>query len=250
MLLDTAESPVSVHALAENLLECLEDDAVAVFRYGALAEDESHEASGGRLLLVSKRVDLEVLKRIGSDAVAARKAGWRVRIDTVDDLLRSADTHPVFTLTLMDTRELLAGTDVLEGLTVAPADLRLRIEQSLRSLVHELTDEYLFAPRNEMRIEKLLRRCGNRLVYLLAGLALIKGHLKPPEGPGGFGGADAIIKAARPLFDDDGAETVAMLRACAKRELNPAGDDLHALLGHTLSLLGSLVEQADTHEAG
>lgn len=250
MLLDSLESSVTAKALAEDLLDSLDGNGIAVFRYGALVDDDGSDASGGRLLLVAKAVDLPTLRRAGPAAVRARKSGYRVRIDTADNLLRSADTHPVFTLTLMDTRELLIGDDVLQTLTVAPEDLRLRVEQSLRSLIHDLTDEYLFAPRNEMRVERLLRRCGNRLVYLLAGLALIKGHLSLPDGPGGFGGAEAILTAATPLLDEDGIKALDMLRACARRELNPAGADLQALLGAALSLLQALVEQADTHGEG
>lgn len=248
MLLDTQESFASLEQLVEEFADALGPRLEAIYRYGLRHHDAAGVDEGGRLLLVVDRVDLAVLRMAGAASVHARKTGLRSRIDTAQDLIRAADTHPVLTLTLLDTRELLAGSDVLGAMHVEPGDLRLRVEQALRGLTHELTDEFLFAPRNELRVERLLRRCGHRLIYLLAGLLLIKGHVEPPTEVGGLGGAVKILSSAQSLLDGEDARTLTALHQFSKREVNLAGENLYALFGATLNLLQTLTNHADTHE--
>jgi hypothetical protein len=247
MLVDASEIDYGPGELAHELMAALGQEAEAVYRYG-LHQAGDGGNSAGRLLVVAHQVDMKTLRVAGSAAVRARKLGFPVRLDTAQNLVRAADTHPVFTLTLMDTRELLAGTEVLNELVVEMTDLRLRVEQSLRSLIHGLTDEFLFAPRNEMRIERLLRRVGHRLIYLLAGLLMVKGKMAIPVAAGDLGGPENIEQCAAQVLDQNGVRTLRLLRRYALREVNLAGNDLHDLLDATLALLQALVQLAD--EAG
>ena len=247
MLLETAESGVRVDELAEEVEQALGTHLQALYRYGLRHRDVDGDDEGGRLLLVVERVDLRVLRAAGPASVHARKNGLRTRIDTLGELLRAADTHPVLTLTLMDTRQLICGTDVLTALHVEAADLRLRVEQALRGLRHDLTDEFLFAPRNELRLERTLRRAGQRLVYLLAGLLMVKGHLELPQEVGALGGAPGILRAAEHLLNDTDRRTLKALSEFSRREVTLAGDGLLQLFGAALDLLSTLIEYADTH---
>lgn len=237
--------PVDAGDVAKRLGEVLGDRLLAVYRYGrSLAGDEA----GGRLLVVVDAIDMDLLKTVGPITVRSRKGGLRVRLDTREDLLDSADTSPILTLVLLDSRQLLAGEDVLAGLGVEAADLRLRVEQALRNLLQELVDAYLFAPRNELMTGRALRRAGQRLVYSLEGLLLVKGHLQSTSGERAPSkGPDGLLEACAPLTSEAERATLRRLWRFVGGEVDVAGDELTGLFGATLELLKTLIRHADTH---
>ncbi len=251
-------APKTIEELVAAFRDALGDRLRAIYRYGAPlhrpeeptsdGEADATERGARRLLILVDRVDLKALRRSGKTAVAARKLGFKVRLDTSPDILGSSDTHPVFALSLLDTKELLHGDDLLANLTIRPEHLRIHVEQALRTLFHELTDGFLHAPRNEERVTRLLRQCGRRLVYLLEGLLILRGELDPPTGTVAPPRAvDAIIAAAAPVVDEAGRELTARLWELADREESLAGDELYATFGGTIDLLRALIVVADTH---
>jgi hypothetical protein len=248
VVIDTSASSSDAARFAADFETSLGSRLLAVYRYGLRHPGIDGEDGGGRLLVVVDALSMATLRAAGPASVAARKGGLRVRMDTAHDLVRAADTHPVLTMTLMDTRELLAGNDVLVDLSVEPADMRLRVEQALRGLRHELTDEFLFAPRNEVRVERVLRRTAGRLVYLLAGLLVVKGHMQLPERAGGLGGMGAILKVSEALLSSAEGETLAALQSYARHDVTVTGEGLFTLFAATLDLLGGLIQYADTHD--
>ena len=218
----------------------------AVYAYGATLGDDGDTQR--RLLVLVDELDLRALQAAGPIAVEARRGGMHVRVDTAQDLLRGADAFPVFSLALLGGRELLLGDDLLRTLEVNPQDLRLHLEQALRKLLHELTDQFLFAPRNTLRIGRQLRRTGRRLVYLLEGLLILRGELERPTGEHAPDRSpEDVLRASHSVLTTPERETLDELWRIAGSDAPLQGDALYRLYGSTLGVLKSLVNLVDTH---
>ena len=230
---------MDVDGLAAEAEKVLGDRLVALYRFGS-GFARGPRARDARLLALVSTIDVALLRDLRPLARQARDANLALRVDTARDVLRGADVFPVFSLELLETRQLIKGTDVLGELAVHPPHLRIRIEQSLRALHRELLSAYL-AASDDRGLAVELRGGVRKAVYLLRGLALVCA-LDVPAGATVEALTDAVI--GRLLPDADRA-IWHRLRRVASFEEPPPPDELVELYGGALAAFAALIEAVD-----
>ncbi len=226
-------------ALIEALSTALGDQLQAVYAFGSEL-GRGKGAGHPRVLVLLDRIDRATLDRISEHVTGAQKKGVRVRVDCTDNLLSGADAFPSFALELRDSRKLLHGGDVLEGLEVDNKHLRLHVEQGLRGLHRDLIKAYVErGVRGDDVVE--LRRSTRRLLFLLEG-ALISAGEPPPD----KGSVESIVNAAcDALLPNEDRTPWNTLTRYAKGEGKLRGDDAKHLYGALLSALPTIVGVVD-----
>jgi hypothetical protein len=71
-------------------------------------------------------------------------------------LAEAADVFPIELLDMRDARKVLFGDDVIQGLEISIANLRLQVERELRSALIQLRRNYLSASASPRRLAALL----------------------------------------------------------------------------------------------
>ena len=225
-----------VQVLASELGERLH----AVYRFGS-GFAQGPRAGQARLLVLVDRVDRPLLDRMAPAAQRAREAEIQLRVDATDNLLRGADALPAFSLEILDTRELLAGSDVLEDLQVQHEHLRLHVEHGLRSVHRDLVAAYLDPPATPK-----LRRSAHKLVLLLEAALKARGVPVPhPATP------DAIIDGVREsLLGGANSSSWDVLRRFANNEIGVRKVGLPRLYDALLDTLDAVIDAVDRMESG
>lgn len=217
---------------------------VAIYRFGTRF-GRTPQGPELRILLLVERIDKALLDEVGPVARRARSGGVAIRLDSVDTLLRGADTFPVFALELKDTAELLVGRDVLTDVTVEPGRLRLRLEQSLRTQHRDLVRAYLEHGGEPRQLSMDLRRAAHRLIYLFEATLIVAGvELPEPKTPKALIGA--LCRHVVTPADEACWEQV---RALAAYESVLQPDALSQLFAEVLRALHALVEVVDRMES-
>lgn len=226
-------------ALIETLATALGERLQAVYEFGSEL-GRGKGAGHPRVLVLLDRIDRSILDRIADHVTGAQKKGVRVRIDCTDNLLCGADAFPSFALELRDSRKLLHGEDVLEGLDVDVKHLRLHVEQGLRGLHRDLIKSYVErGTRGDDVVE--LRRSTRRLLFLLEG-ALIAANKPAPD----KGSVESIVNAAcDALLPGEDRGPWNTLTRYAKGEGKLRGDDAKELYAALLSALPTIVGVVD-----
>ncbi len=229
--------------IANAIAAILGDRLLAVYRFGS-DYVRGPRAVQMHLLVVVDQLDRVLLDQIVPIAQDAQRARIVLRVDTTNNLVRGVDAFPAFSLELLETKELITGTDVLAELEVDTSFLRLRIEQSLRGITHDLIRIYLKRPTRQELIRRL-RQATHKLVYLLKG-ALIAGGMDVPSPPTPDAIITAVISSLRPGGDPDNWKTVQQF---ASDEL-PLKEDgpvnLYSALLHTLESVTDVVDRMET----
>lgn len=251
MVVDThasvGEDPHKVDGECERLAEQLEvalgPRFVAVYRFGS---DFARGPRGARarLLVIVDAIDRDSLDRVGPIERVGRAQAIKVRIDTAASLIDGADAFPVLTLELTETRRLVRGDPVLQGLEVDPTRLRLRLEQNLRSIHRDLVQTYLEVGESLQALASALRRAARKLVYLLEG-ALIAAGIDVPQPATPETIVEAVGQHLTPKHD---AATWNKLRAFAAYEDTIDRDDLADFYAELLAALAALVDIVDKLE--
>jgi hypothetical protein len=137
---------------AAPLQEAAGGEFRSLYIYGsALTPRFDAQSSDVNVLLVVETLDgtaLEALARVfGAHAKERGTARWRWRplVLTTAQTRGSADVFPIEFLDLCELRALLAGVDVLAGVTVGRAHLRHRCEYELRAKLVGLRQGFLLA---------------------------------------------------------------------------------------------------------
>ena len=211
----------------------------AIYRFGSdyARGPRGHATS---VLILVDRIDRELLVRAGKLGDLARAADIGIRVDTAQDILGSADCLPIFTLRVIDTKELVAGDDVLAGLEVHPQHLRLSLEHSLRGLHRDLLRSYIDAP-GDLRLAGELRGCARKLIYLLEAV-LIVADQELPRPPSPTAIVDTVSQSLLPAPD---RAIWNRLRRFAGFEDVLAHDELVSLYADVLGALSSVIEVVD-----
>lgn len=217
---------------------------VAIYRFGTRF-GRTPQGPSVRILLLVERIDKALLDEVGPVARRARSGGVALRLDSVDTLLRGADTFPVFALELKDTAELLHGRDVLADVTVDAGRLRLRLEQSLRTQHRDLVRAYLEHGGEPRQLSMDLRRAAHRLIYLFEATLLVAGvELPEPKTPKSLIGA-----LCRQLVTPADEACWEQVRALAAYELVLQPEALSELFAEVLRALQALVDVVDRMES-
>ena len=190
-------------------------------------------------MVLVTRLDAALLEDVAHVVHAATNERIVIRLDTAKDVLRCADVFPVFALELLDTKELVFGRDVLDTLAVHPAELRGRIEQSLRHIHRELLQTYLVAD-GDRGLAKALRASVRKSIYLLRALTLVSGQdVAAPST------VEALIDAVT-LIDGDERPMWHRMRRFAAFEDTLEHAELVRLYSDALNTFASLIDRVDT----
>jgi predicted nucleotidyltransferase len=190
----------AAQALSEALGAALGDNLVSLMLYGSAARGTRVAGrSDANVLLVVGDASADALRR----AAPALSAWMRVAkapplIQTADDWAASADVFPIEVEDIRDAHRLLAGRDVLQGVTTTRANLRLELEREARGKLIRLRAEYAAAAGDgKVLAELLVRALSTFLVFFRAGLRLAGRPLPSSD--------DQVMRAAAGVagFDPD-----------------------------------------------
>jgi predicted nucleotidyltransferase len=143
---------------AEQLKTICGDNLQSVVLYGsAAAGDYVAKGSDYNLLIVLNDLQPAILRTLAKPVAAWERAGNpSPLLFTRKRLAEAADVFPVELLDLRDARKVLFGDDVIQGLDISTANLRLQVERELRSALIQLRRSYLSVSNRPRRLAALL----------------------------------------------------------------------------------------------
>lgn len=130
----------------------------AVVLYGSAAAGD-YEAKGSdyNLLIVLNDLQPAILRNLARPVAAWERAGNPLPLlFTRKRLAEAADVFPIELLDLRDARKVLFGDDIIQGLEISTANLRLQVERELRSALIHLRRNYLSVSNSPRRLAALL----------------------------------------------------------------------------------------------
>jgi len=165
----------------DRIRRALGPDFVAAYvTGGALTQGFVPSRSEVNILVVTLRLDAETLERIAKvTAQPARAPRIAPLFLTAAQVRGSLDVYPIEFLDLHDHHLLLEGENVLAGVQVSRADLRLQCEHELRSRLIELRQTYLLENRSPSALAKALAAAGTGWTPLFRALLRLQGEEVP-----------------------------------------------------------------------
>lgn len=144
--------------LTEKLKTLCADNLQSVILYGsAAAGDYAAKGSDYNLLILMNDLHPSVLNRVVKPVSVWERAGNPPPLlFTCKRLAEAADVFPIELLDMRDARNVLFGDDVIQGLEISTANLRLQVERELRSALIQLRRSYLSVSGSPRRLAALL----------------------------------------------------------------------------------------------
>jgi len=149
---------MSPEQFTEKLKSVCGDNLQAVVLYGsAAAGDYTAKGSDYNLLIVLNELRSAALQSLAKPVAVWERSGNPVPLlFTRKRLAEAADVFPIELLDMRDARKILFGEDVIQGLEISTANLRLQVEHELRSALIQLCRGHLSACENPRRMTALL----------------------------------------------------------------------------------------------
>lgn len=129
----------------QSLSGVLGEECVSIVLYGGMVKGKKlKETDNVNLMLVVKEIRTEVLDRI-ADPYLKHKRAKQFQLLTLseEDLRSSTDVFPIKFLDMQQDYEVLAGSDLVAGLEISKANLRIRCEQEIKNLMLRLRQTYI-----------------------------------------------------------------------------------------------------------
>src|ERR1700681_4306450 len=199
-----------LNELVSRLKEVSSANLQSVILYGSAARGGYHpDHSDLNVLCVLGSLSVEELSR-----VAPVVRWWVVEQEepaplffTAEELRQSADVFSIELRDMQDSRRVLFGADLIDGLRV-PVNLhRVQVEHELRTVLLKLRNSYFSAPGNAQELTPILRKSFSSVLALLRHVIIAFGE-EPPAA------LRDIIKRATALTHSDASafETILRLR--------------------------------------
>jgi hypothetical protein len=149
---------INPEQFTEQLKTLCGDNLQAVVLYGsAAAGDYAAKGSDYNLLIVLNDLHPSILRNLAGPVAAWERAGNPPPLlFTRKRLAEAADVFPIELLDMRDARKVLFGDDIIQGLEISTANLRLQVERELRSALIQLRRSYLSVVRSPRRLAALL----------------------------------------------------------------------------------------------
>jgi len=230
-----------VEELCVALQAALGDKLVSVAVYGSPAREAVGPSDPAflPLLIVLEQAGVEQLASVaGALSHAREKFGVAPFILSRQDLESSTDIFPIKFLDMQLHHILLAGTDVLSGLTISVDHLRLRCEQEIKNLLIRLRNQYIRSQGSAMELRPVIRNAVESFFRTLASILSLKTELVPT-------GISEIaeIAAAELAVDQATLEKLIDSNQLADSEVLP----LFTELLEVVELIARLVDQMDSN---
>lgn len=156
------------------------DFVAAYVTGGALTQGFSPSRSEVNVLVVAQRLDAETLDRLAKFTSLPARAPRIVPLFlTAGQIQRSLDAQPIEFLDLRERHLLLEGENLLAGLEISRADLRLQCERELRTRLVELRQTYLLEQRSPSALVRALVSLGAGWNPLFRALLRLRGEEVP-----------------------------------------------------------------------
>jgi len=230
--------------LVERLRRVLPSGLHSVILYGsAAAGDHVQKRSDYNVLVVAERLGVAELKALAPVSAAwARQGNPPPLLFTPERLRKSADVFPLEILDIKQSRTVLLGDDIIEGLEVSGANLRLELEHELKGKLIQLRERYLERGGKSRAVVELLVKSYSTFSVLFRGALRLFGADVPARK------ADVIQVLSRHIdFDADVFETVAALRV---GEMRTRDVDPDVLFERYLRAVEQVVDAVDNHPYG
>ena len=154
---------------ADQIRQALPTGVRAIVLYGsAVTGDHLGEKSDFNVLLVLDQIGLAELKALSGPTAAWVKAGNHPPLMfTAASLQEAADVFPIELLDIRDAHKVLSGDDVVHGLVVNDAHLRLQVEHELRGKLIQLQAQFLLTGLKPKVVAALLTGSVSKFLILL-----------------------------------------------------------------------------------
>jgi hypothetical protein len=145
----------------QSLSTALGDSCVSIVLYGGMVKGKKiRETDNVNLMLVVKEIRTEILDRI-ADPYLQHKRARQFQLLTLseEDLKSSTDVFPIKFLDMQQDYEVLAGADLVAGLEISKANLRIRCEQEIKNLMLRLRQAYIANSSKPKVLSKTMAQC-------------------------------------------------------------------------------------------
>ena len=159
-----------------NLGKILNETLVSVILYGSAASGEfTDEHSNLNLLVVLKNSGLENLRAVSGLINQRRFRLIHPLILSEEYIQNSTDVFPIEFLDLKENYLVLAGRDVLKGISVDTKNLRFQCEHELKSKLIGLRQFYLRNNRQRLALLNFLLKSFTSTLHILRNVMRLKG---------------------------------------------------------------------------
>jgi hypothetical protein len=179
-----ASKTMTLDELVTQLRQVHGDSLQAVVLYGSAASgEEITGASDLNVLAIVSSIRLDTLRALGQTMRAWQEAGNQPVLEmTTDEWRSSADIFPMEYADILERHRLLSGTLPLDGIVVAPAELRLQVEQEAMGKLLRLRRSIMVAGTDRERQQELLRGSLSSLLVIFRAVMRLHGEAPPRDG--------------------------------------------------------------------
>jgi len=227
---------------AKELARIWGDGLRTVVLYGSAASGDHRRDSDYNILLVVDRIDPARVSAATRVTRAWTKAGNPAPLLMTEDFLKgSCDVYPLEWLDILDHHHVLAGQDLVSGLTVSDRNLRLELERELKSAWLKLLGRYQVAASSPAEVRELMVRSSSTFLTLFRGcLRLLGVRPLPPKAKVAEALAERI-RAQEP-FDPSVFALISELR---ERRRKASSDELNSAMDRYLAAIAAVIRRID-----
>lgn len=224
-----------------ELQEILQEKLKSVVLYGSTAAGDSVPGiMRHNLLVVVEPLGAPELRSLSAATLRWAQEGHPLpQFFTPAELASSVESFPIEILDMQRARKVLFGADLLQGLMIDPAHLRIQLEHDLRSKLLYFRQRYISTCQDPQRLTGVL--VGSISTFLVLFRAAITLYdVEVPERK-----QDALEKLATFIaFDPRPFQTLLQLKAQQKL---PPGVDISALAIDYLAAIERITQAIEQH---
>ncbi|MBU0683465.1 MAG: hypothetical protein ABIH85_06130 [Candidatus Omnitrophota bacterium] len=226
--------------LLNKLEDIYGDDIISVFVYGSVTGQDYHsKTSDINVAVVMEDTSLSTLSPILKTVKKIRSAKITAPLFLTPSYIKmSLDTFPVEFSTMKDSRCVLAGDDILAGISVKNEDLRAECEYQLKGKILTIRQAYLEQALNKKGVEWLVKESFRGLIPVFQSLLKIKLGTSAPKSK------KEILGKLAEVFDIDTAPFLEILHD-QENDGKIGGKDAKLFLNEFLDTLQKLTETVD-----
>lgn len=174
---------MTLDELVAQLTKAYDDTLVAVVLYGSAAAGEHvRDRSDYNVLVIVRDLPMDRLRAVAAVTTAWADAGNPPPLTlTVAEWRASADIFPMEYADILERHRVLQGELPLDGIRVAPADLRLQVEHQAMGKLLRLRQGVLAAGADGKRQLALLADSLSTIMVVFRGVVRLHGA-RPPAG--------------------------------------------------------------------
>jgi hypothetical protein len=211
----------------------------AVVLYGSAATgDAGPGRSGYNVLVIAEALAMTQLRAVAATARAWGEAGHPPPLTlTTAEWLSSADVFPMEYADVLERHRVLHGALPLEGIAVAPGDLRMQVEHETLGKLLQLRQGILAAGGVAKRQLALLEASLSTLLVVFRGVTRLLGRRPPADN-------EALVRDIGDAVGFDSTPFVRVVRHVRGAE-RIAPEAAEGILAAYLEALGALVAYVD-----